>query len=119
MGSSFVEFKGEGFWAKDFHLVELGQEIEKIGIPAWFSDETKKYYHGLSKDQVGVGCLTLWLDELLKNAEQLDWYKSVIKTVELPSLNEKYFREKLLSLLNGSLKGAADSGDYYWANKNA
>lgn len=55
MGTSFIAYKAEGFWAKDFHLVELAQALRSSGIPNWFPEDLAEYYVGLSEDQVWNG----------------------------------------------------------------
>lgn len=120
MGTSFVTYRGEGFWAKDIHLIELAQSIKKSGIPSWFPENISEYYIGLSEDQVGVGCITLWLDELLENNQKLEWFEVAIEKAEFQTLNEEGFKACLLKLLKGEFTGKPSSGFYYWQNtKNA
>ncbi len=99
LSTSYIEYKKNGFWVNDIILIELSQKLIKDGLPDWFPEFIKKYYHGLSIDDIGSGCITLWLDELLVDNSHAKWYKQKIKKTSLESKNAEEFKANLLKLL--------------------
>ena len=91
MGSSFIDFKDYGFWARDTHielwLYLLVQEIDKLGArPDWLI-EAREHWH--EQATVGfVGWVHPQLDDYLTSRERVDLVIGLSARV-LNLLNEK------------------------------
>ncbi|MHC4177060.1 MAG: hypothetical protein ACYSWU_06120 [Planctomycetota bacterium] len=74
MGTSFTEFKGRGFWARDssieFWLWLLAQEIDRRDEVAGWLAEAREHWH-VQATEGFTGCVDASLDEYLTSPERV------------------------------------------------
>lgn len=75
MGSSFIDFKDYGFWARDTHidlwLYLLVQEIDKLeSIPDWLKEAREHWYEQATV--AFIGCVHPQLDDYLVSQDRID-----------------------------------------------
>ena len=75
MGSSFIDFKESGFWARDTHidlwLYLLVQEIDELeAIPDWLR-EARDHWHEQATLAL-VGCIHPQLDDYLLSQDRIN-----------------------------------------------
>jgi hypothetical protein len=84
MGSSFIDFNGYGFWARDTHidlwLYLLVQEIDELeSIPDWLSVARDHWREQATLAL--VGCVHSQLDDYLVSQDRVDFVMTLSESV--------------------------------------
>ncbi|MBD2101662.1 hypothetical protein [Leptolyngbya sp. FACHB-261] len=115
MGSSFIDFKGYGFWARDASvevwLDLLVQEIDKLEkVSDWLKEARSDWFEQAT---VGfVGCVDPKLDHFLISQERID----LVLTLSENTLRWLERQGKYLSKesLNSSMGSEVDNPKGWW-----
>jgi hypothetical protein len=112
MGTSFVEYKGYGFWSRDSYLegwlAALLEEMRKL--PAAEPWQKALVEHWQIQAEIDGGCMSLDLDEFLSEQAKRDFVLSVAASA-LPRSAESSRRtgELFIALLSGQIKTTVSS----------
>jgi hypothetical protein len=84
MGSSFIDFNGSGFWARDTHidlwLYLLVQEIDELeSIPDWLSGARDHWQEQATLAL--VGCVHPQLDDYLVSQDRVDFVMTLSESI--------------------------------------
>lgn len=112
MGSSYVEYRGFGFWTRDKFLsswlTDLINEMDKLSDPDPWLDALVKEWR--IQIEIDGGCMEPSLGKFLDNSDRLTYLISLAEKV-LPNCNPEGFRtaQLFISLLKGKLRTTASS----------
>jgi hypothetical protein len=112
MGTSYVEYKGYGFWSRDSFLeswlTTLLDEMRKLQtLEPW---QKSLMEHWRSQAAIDGGCISVSLDEFLTESQRKDFLLSLAKGA-LESSNPLGHRtgELFIDLLAGKLRTTVSS----------
>lgn len=112
MGTSYVEYKGFGFWTRDRYLASWIESIlkdfeKRARLDSWHESLIVCWKIQI---EIGGGCMTLGLDELLDTEERRCDMLTIADRV-LPQLNDEARRtgELFIALLKQELRSTVDS----------
>lgn len=115
MGSSFIDFKDYGFWARDpgieAWLYLLVQEIDKLGpIPDWLKEARDHWY---TQATVGfIGCIHPQLDDYLVSQDRINLIVMLSERVlKWLARQGKYLSQEYLNSLGIGGEGSCWTAD--------
>jgi hypothetical protein len=117
MGTSFVEYKGFGFWTRDSFLeswlTTLLGEIRKLPAPEPWQESLIEYWR--IQSTIDGGCISVGLDKFLTDEARQDFLLSLAQRALKGSKSlERRTGELFVELLVGKLKSTASSPiDYF------
>ena len=112
MGTSFVEYKGFGFWTRDNFLecwlYSLLNEMQKLPTKEQWQDSLMEHWR--IQASIDGGCMSIGLDEFLADTKKRDFVLSVSrKTLEHSNSLGRRTGELFIDLLEGKLKTTSSS----------
>jgi hypothetical protein len=112
VGTSFVEYKGFGFWSRDNFLEAwlntLLDEMQKLPTREEWQESLMEHWR--SQRSIDGGCMSIGLDEFLTDIAKRDFVLSVSrKVLEHSSSLGRRTGELFIDLLEGELTTTASS----------
>ena len=112
MGTSFVEYKGFGFWTRDSFLEDwlksFLDEIQRLAISEQWQESLIE--HWWTQASIDGGCTWIGLDEFLTDTRKRDYVLSVSKrALEHGNSLGRRTGELFIDLLEGKLTTTASS----------
>jgi hypothetical protein len=112
VGTSFVEYKGFGFWSRDSFLEAwlntLLDEIQKLPTTGQWQESLIEHWR--TQASIHGGCMSIGLDEFLTDIKKRDFVLSVSrKALEHSNSLGRRTGELFIDLLKGSLTTTVSS----------
>ena len=112
MGTSFVDYKGFGFWTRDSFLGNfltiLLAEMQKLPAREGWQEVLRK--HWLLQANIDGGCMSLGLNDFLTNDQRREFVLSVAKNaLEQCDPTCRRTGELFIDLLEGRLRTTSSS----------
>ena len=112
MGTSFVEYKGFGFWSRDNFLEAwlntLLDEMQKLPTAGEWQESLMEHWR--SQRSIDGGCMSIGLDEFLTDTRKKEFALSVSrKALGHSNLLGRRTGELFIDLLEGKLRTIASS----------
>jgi hypothetical protein len=112
VGTSFVEYRGFGFWTRDSFLEDLLNSLldEMHKLPTKEHWQESLIEHWRTQASIDDGCMSIGLDEFLTDIKKRDFVLSVSrKALEHGNSLGRRTGELFINLLEGRLTTTASS----------
>jgi hypothetical protein len=122
MGTSFVEYKGLGFWTRDSFLeswlTTLLDEMQKLSAVEPWQKSLMEHWH--TQTTIDGGVMSVGLDEFVTDSARRDFLLSLAKgALERSQLLGHRTGELFIDLLAGNLKTTVSSPVDYLSDPGA